>query len=94
MPHRLGFPSVGRHRRFVTAIGIDAIGSGVFMRIMTLSFLVAAPGAHRGGHRTVRAAGSGHAAGRPAVTNAAAEEPATAQGTVSTTLARACSVSR
>jgi MFS family permease len=39
--HRLGFPSVGRHRRFVTAIGIDAIGSGVFMPITMLYFLVA-----------------------------------------------------
>ncbi len=41
MLHRLGFPSVGRHRRFVTAIGIDAIGSGVFMPITMLYFLVA-----------------------------------------------------
>jgi MFS family permease len=39
--HRLGFPSVGRHRRFVTAIGIDAVGSGVFMPITILYFLVA-----------------------------------------------------
>jgi MFS family permease len=39
--HRLGFPSVGRHRRFVTAIGIDAVGSGVFMPISMLYFLVA-----------------------------------------------------
>jgi MFS family permease len=39
--HRLGFPSVGRHRRFVTAIAIDAIGSGVFMPISMLYFLVA-----------------------------------------------------
>jgi MFS family permease len=38
---RLGFPSVGRHGRFVTAIGIDAIGSGVFMPITMLYFLVA-----------------------------------------------------
>jgi len=38
---RLGFPSVGRHRRFVTAIGIDAVGSGVFMPISMLYFLVA-----------------------------------------------------
>jgi MFS family permease len=38
---RLGFPSVGRHRRFVTAIAIDAIGSGVFMPISMLYFLVA-----------------------------------------------------
>jgi MFS family permease len=38
---RLGFPSVGNHRRFVTAIAIDAIGSGVFMPISMLYFLVA-----------------------------------------------------
>jgi MFS family permease len=36
---RLGFPSVGHHRRFVTAIAIDAIGSGVFMPISVLYFL-------------------------------------------------------
>ena len=41
MLHRLGFPSVGRHRRFVTAIAIDAVGSGVFMPITMLYFLVA-----------------------------------------------------
>ena len=41
MLHRLGFPSVGRHRRFVTAIAIDAVGSGVFMPISMLYFLVA-----------------------------------------------------
>ncbi len=40
MLHRLGFPSVGRHRRFVTAIAIDAIGSGVFMPVSMLYFLV------------------------------------------------------
>src|SRR3954467_872673 len=39
--HRLGFPSVGHHRRFVTAIAIDAVGSGVFMPISMLYFLVA-----------------------------------------------------
>jgi MFS family permease len=39
--HRLGFPSVGRHRRFVTAIAIDAVGSGVFMPVSMLYFLVA-----------------------------------------------------
>jgi MFS family permease len=38
---RLGFPSVGNHRRFVTAIAIDAVGSGVFMPISMLYFLVA-----------------------------------------------------
>lgn len=41
MLQRLGFPSVGSHRRFVTAIGIDAVGSGVFMPISVLYFLVA-----------------------------------------------------
>jgi MFS family permease len=41
MLHRLGFPSVGNHRRFVTAIAIDAVGSGVFMPISMLYFLVA-----------------------------------------------------
>jgi MFS family permease len=40
---RLGFPSVGEHRRFVTAIGVDAIGSGVFMPVSMLYFLVATP---------------------------------------------------
>jgi MFS family permease len=38
---RLGFPSVGEHRRFVTAIAVDAIGSGVFMPVCMLYFLVA-----------------------------------------------------
>jgi MFS family permease len=38
--HRLGFPSVGNHRRFVTAIAVDAVGSGVFMPISMLYFLV------------------------------------------------------
>lgn len=37
---RLGFPSVGRHRRFVAAIAIDAVGSGVFMPVSMLFFLV------------------------------------------------------
>lgn len=40
MLHRLGFPSVGNHRRFVTAIGVDAVGSGVFMPVCVLYFLV------------------------------------------------------
>ncbi|WP_201931177.1 MFS transporter [Nocardioides donggukensis] len=43
MLSRLGFPSVGEHRRFVTAIGVDAIGSGVFMPVTLLYFLVATP---------------------------------------------------
>nr|WP_221633894.1 MFS transporter [Nocardioides luti] len=37
---RLGFPSVGTHRRFVAAIAVDAVGSGVFMPICILYFLV------------------------------------------------------
>jgi MFS family permease len=36
---RLGFPAIGRHRQFVTAITVDAIGSGVFMPISVLYFL-------------------------------------------------------
>ena len=38
--HKLGFPSLGHHRRFVTAIAIDAVGSGVFMPVSMLFFLV------------------------------------------------------
>ncbi len=37
--NRLGFPSVGEHRRFVTAIAVDAVGSGVFMPVAMLYFL-------------------------------------------------------
>jgi MFS family permease len=37
---RLGFPSIGHHRRFVTAIAVDAVGSGVFMPVCVLYFLV------------------------------------------------------
>jgi hypothetical protein len=33
---RLGFPSVGDHRRFVTAIAVDALGGGVFMPLSML----------------------------------------------------------
>ena len=40
MLQRLGFPSVGDHRRFVTAIAVDAVGSGVFMPVCILYFLV------------------------------------------------------
>ncbi|WP_237089410.1 MFS transporter [Nocardioides dokdonensis] len=46
MPHptswtdRMGWPSLGDHRRFVTAIAIDAVGSGVFMPVSVLYFLV------------------------------------------------------
>jgi MFS family permease len=36
---RLGFPEIGRHRRFVTAIGIDAVGSGVWMPVSMIFFL-------------------------------------------------------
>ena len=36
---RLGFPAVGAHRRFVTAIGIDALGSGVYMPVAVLYLL-------------------------------------------------------
>lgn len=36
---RLGFPAIGQHRRFVTAIAVDAIGTGVFMPISILYFL-------------------------------------------------------
>jgi len=41
--HRLGFPSIGRHRRFVTAIAVDAVGSGVFMPLAMLYFLAVTP---------------------------------------------------
>ncbi len=40
LTHKLGFPPLGHHRRFVTAIAIDAIGSGVFMPVSMLYFLV------------------------------------------------------
>lgn len=40
---RLGFPAVGRHGRFVTAIGIDALGSGVWMPLSILYFLRVTP---------------------------------------------------
>jgi MFS family permease len=43
MLRRLGFPHVGTHRRFVTAIGIDAIGSGVWMPVSMLYFLATTP---------------------------------------------------
>jgi MFS family permease len=36
---RLGFPAVGEHRRFVTAIGIDAVGSGIWMPVSMIFFL-------------------------------------------------------
>jgi len=40
---RLGFPSIGPHRRFVTAIAVDALGSGVFMPLSMLYFLAVTP---------------------------------------------------
>ncbi|MCW2792425.1 MAG: major facilitator superfamily 1 [Nocardioides sp.] len=40
MLDRLGFPAIGHHRRFVTAIAVDAVGSGVFMPVCVLYFLV------------------------------------------------------
>jgi MFS family permease len=36
---RLGFPDVGRHRRFVSALGIDALGGGIWMPLSMLYFL-------------------------------------------------------
>jgi MFS family permease len=36
---RLGFPAVGPHRRFVSALAIDALGSGVWMPLSMLYFL-------------------------------------------------------
>ncbi|WP_245617236.1 MFS transporter [Knoellia subterranea] len=39
MLQRLGFPRVGEHRRFVSAIVADTVGSGLFMPITLLYFL-------------------------------------------------------
>lgn len=39
MLERLGFPRVGEHRRFVSAIVADTLGSGLFMPITILYFL-------------------------------------------------------
>ncbi len=39
MLERLGFPVIGRHRRFVVAIAVDAVGSGVFLPVSILYFL-------------------------------------------------------
>jgi MFS family permease len=36
---RLGFPAIGPHRRFVVAIAVDAIGTGVFLPTSILYFL-------------------------------------------------------
>ena len=35
----LGFPDVGPHRRFVSALAIDALGSGIWMPLSMLYFL-------------------------------------------------------
>ncbi|MEI2820519.1 MAG: hypothetical protein V9E81_10060 [Marmoricola sp.] len=39
MLKRLGFPTIGEHRRFVVALAIDAIGSGVWMPFELLFFV-------------------------------------------------------
>ncbi len=39
MLRRLGFPDASRHKALVAGIGIDALGSGVFMPISVLFFL-------------------------------------------------------
>ncbi len=39
----LGFPSLGRHRRFVAAIAVDAMGSGVFLPMSLLYFIAVTP---------------------------------------------------
>ena len=39
MLQRLGFPDVGPHRRFVAALAIDALGSGIWMPLSMLYFL-------------------------------------------------------
>ena len=39
MLQRLGFPDVGPHRRFVSALAIDAVGSGIWMPLSMLYFL-------------------------------------------------------
>lgn len=43
MLKRLGFPDVGPHRRFVSALAIDALGSGVWMPLSMLYFLHETP---------------------------------------------------
>lgn len=40
MLRRLGFPDASRHRALVIGIGIDALGSGVFMPVSILYFLM------------------------------------------------------
>ena len=39
MLQRLGFPEIGPHRRFVSALAIDALGSGIWMPLSMLYFL-------------------------------------------------------
>ncbi|WP_157063417.1 MFS transporter [Luteipulveratus mongoliensis] len=39
MRERLGIPHIARHRTFVTAVAVDAVGSGVFMPVSVLYFL-------------------------------------------------------
>ena len=39
MLQRLGFPAIGEHRRFVAAIVVDTLGSGLFMPVTLLYFL-------------------------------------------------------
>jgi MFS family permease len=39
MLSKLGFPSVGEHGRFVTAIAVDTVGGGLFMPVSVLYFL-------------------------------------------------------
>ena len=43
MLERLGFPRVGEHKRFVGAIVVDTLGSGLFMPITILNFLAVSP---------------------------------------------------
>ncbi|WP_158604433.1 MFS transporter [Nocardioides mangrovicus] len=43
MLDRLGFPDVRRHRRFVAAFGIDALGSGVWLPMSVLYFVAVTP---------------------------------------------------
>ncbi|TWP36020.1 MFS transporter [Leekyejoonella antrihumi] len=39
MLERLGLPDVSRHRRFITSMAVDAVGTGVFMPVSVLYFL-------------------------------------------------------
>lgn len=40
---RLGFPDIGRHRRFVLSLGIDALGSGIWTPLTMLYFVRQTP---------------------------------------------------